>query len=289
MEAKKAKIIKGIGGFYSVLHEGNVYVVKAKNKLRHKGLKPMVGDDVLFIPGLGDQNGWLEDILERKNFLQRPPVANIDVLGLMVAPSPKPDYRLIDIMLISAYFMNIEVILISNKFESKEDYMLEDYSKAGYKVFKTSALYGEGIDVLKEELKNKTTCFAGQSGIGKTTLINALLSTNYQTGSISQKISRGKHTTRHVEIIYKDSIRILDTPGFSMIDIFSSLEPEDIHLAYPEFKGLDNCYFKPCMHISEPKCEVLQALKDGKISPDRHKRYTEIVNKLLEQRRNKYD
>lgn len=290
MNCQQGKIIKGIGGFYYILGEdGKLYTVKAKKKLKHKGLTPTVGDNVSFRPGQGEQDGWLEDILARKNLLVRPPVSNIDTLCIVICAVPKPDYLMLDLLLIAAHQYLIEPIIVYNKSDISLDEGLAAYQQSGLKCFPVSALQGEGLDALKAELYHKNICMAGQSGVGKSTLINALLGTSLATGDIS-RIERGRHTTRHVEIHCKDGISIFDTPGFSVLELVKNMPAEEIQNYYPElaeYRG--KCRFMPCLHLSEPGCAVQEAVRKGRLSAERIARYRRLVEQAIENRRTKYD
>lgn len=290
MTLTPGKLIKGIGGFYYILAEDNtVYTVKAKKKLKHQGLTPTIGDDVLFVPGEGEQHGWLEEIRARKNLLVRPPVSNIDCLCIVICALPKPDYLLLDMLLIVAHRYHIEPLIVYNKCDMGLDAGLVAYESCGVKHFDVSALNAVGLEALKKELYHKSACMVGQSGVGKSTLINALLGTELETGDIS-RIDRGKHTTRHVEIHFKDNIRIFDTPGFSVLELMKDMPAEDIQNYYPELHPyIGHCHFLPCLHMNEPNCAVSQAEALGKISTGRMQRYRRLVETAKENWRTKYD
>ena len=291
-ELRQGVIIKGVGGFYYIeADDGIQYVVKGKNKLRFNDIMPTVGDKVLFYPGIEDQNGWLEEIFPRKNRLVRPPVANVEIIGIIIAPKPKPDYLLVDKLLAAAYKEGIRPILIYNKCELKEadNNPFKAYNSSIERL-NVSAAKHIGIDALRNSLKHGISCFSGQSGVGKSTLINAILGTELETGVISQKIQRGKHTTRSVELIKNGDISILDTPGFSMINLINDIAPEELQTFYPEFRPyLGKCKFSPCYHLSEPDCAVLNAVDEGGINIDRLNRYHILLDDVYKNWRNRYD
>lgn len=283
------KLIKGIGGFYYILSEGETFTLKAKKNLKHRGLSLMVGDDVHFSMSESDDQGWIEDIIPRRNYLRRPPVANMDILCIVISAEPKPDYNLVDLLLITAFKQKIKPIIVYNKCELGIDEGLSDYKETGVEIFSISAVEHRGLNELEKAISGHTACLAGQSGVGKSTLTNALLGTTIEIGDISDKIKRGRHTTRHVEIHFNGDIMLFDTPGFSAIELFKDIEPEEIQKYYPEFQdAIQSCFFKPCMHLSEPNCAVKAKLEAGKISQARMERYRELVAEATENRRNKY-
>lgn len=284
---KKGKLLKGIGGFYYTYSDGKVYTLKAKKNMKHRGLKLLVGDNVHFTEvGL---EGWIDDIIPRKNQLIRPSVANVDVLAIVIASEPKPDYIMLDILLITAFKQGIKPIIIHNKSDIGIDEGLNDYKNTGVDIYNVSSVTGYGVGTLRQALHCNTVCFAGQSGVGKSTLTNMLIGTNIETGTISQKIKRGKHTTRHAEIHLGNDIMLFDTPGFSSMELMKEVEPEEIQHYYPELQdAIANCYFKPCLHISEPNCAVKEKLNKGLINKGRMNRYEELVMIALQNRRNRY-
>lgn len=284
---REGKLIKGIGGFYYTLSDSEIFTLKAKKNIKHRGLSLMVGDNVHFT--MVDDQGWIENIIPRRNFLERPPVANMDILCIVIAAEPKPDYNLLDLLLITAFKQNIKPVIVHNKSDIGIDEGLKDYKDSGVEILKVSAEKNLGIDELKSVIRGNTACLAGQSGVGKSTITNALLGTDIEIGDISDKIKRGRHTTRHVEIHYSGDIMLFDTPGFSAIELLKDMEPEEIQNYYPEFQDvIGECFFKPCMHVAEPKCAVKAKLEAGKISPARMQRYKELVAIATENRRNKY-
>ena len=287
-------IVKGVGGLYYARDEkGEVHVLRAKGKFRKQRITPMVGDRVHFTPGTGDEHGWVEEILPRESELVRPPVANIRHIVLVLAPQPAPDYLLIDTLIVMAVKQGIQPAIVVNKCDLDEqlfDQVQRDYAGLGAPMLKVSAKTGEGMDALRELLKAGICCFAGQSGVGKSTLLSAATGLELETGEISRKISRGRHTTRHAELLFSDDYQVLDTPGFSLLELWEGLEPIQLKEYYPEFFPYEGeCRFAPCYHLSEPGCAVLSAARDGHISHARLERYHQLLKKVQEAWKNRYD
>ncbi len=273
-------IIKGIGGFYYVKASGDVYECKARGLFRKKKITPMIGDRVE-IETVGEK-GFVVEILPRKSFLVRPPVANIDAMLLVAAAvSPEPSLFLIDKMLINSEINNITPALCINKTDLKKRGDIEEiYKKAGYDVFCVSAETREGTDAVLEYLKGKTTAFAGLSGVGKSSLLNIITDGGLETGSVSEKIQRGKHTTRHVELFEAADGFVLDTPGFSSLEV-EGVKAEDLWLYFPEMADCgEGCRFRGCSHTNEPGCAVKEKLENGGIAPSRYESYKELYEKL---------
>ena len=290
----QGKIIKGIAGFYYVhVVEFGVYECKAKGVFRKEKIKPLVGDVVVIdVLDEEEKKGNIVEILERENELIRPAVANIDqALVVFAVTKPKPHFNLLDRFLIMMESKGIPVILCFNKKDiatEEEIQNLKDiYANCGYEIVFTSAHKQENIEMLKELLHDKTTAIAGPSGVGKSSLIN-LLQENVQmeTGSISEKIERGKHTTRHSELIWiEDNTYIMDTPGFSSL-YTNEFEKEELKYYFTEFEPYEGtCRFLGCDHIHEPGCSVKEALEEGKIHPVRYENYLEMYKELKEKKR----
>ena len=288
------KIIKGIGGFYYVVCENGItYECKAKGVFRNRKIKPLVGDNVEIEILDEEKNlGNIEDILPRFNWLNRPAVANVDQTVIIFAVSaPAPNFNLLDRFLINMEQHEVPTVICFNKvdlegFRQSED-ICRSYTKSGYEVLFISAESGYGIDVLEAVIKGKTTVFAGPSGVGKSSTLNSLFpDANVQTGGLSEKIQRGKHTTRHSELMFvDDDTYIMDTQGFSSL-YTEGIEAEDLKLYFPEIAAYTGtCKFNMCNHISEPGCLVKKAVSDGRISKMRYDDYVMIYNELKEKRK----
>lgn len=286
----QGKIIKGIAGFYYV-HTGNgsVYECKAKGVFRKDKQKPLVGDNVeLDILDEEKKLGHIASILPRKNDLIRPAVANVDqALIIFAVTKPEPNFNLLDRFLILMEQKELPCIICFNKqdlFSEEEKAELSKiYEKAGHTVLFASALYEQGMDELRALLEGKTTTVAGPSGVGKSSIINCLQpSVQMETGAISEKIERGKHTTRHSEIIpVNETTYLVDTPGFSSLLLFD-LEKEELAQFYYEFARYEpECKFIGCSHTHEPVCGVKDALVKGEISPIRYKNYCLLYEELV--------
>ena len=285
-------LIKGIGSFYEVLlHTGETVTCKARGAFRREGIVPTVGDRVGFER---QASGYAQlcEIEPRKNILVRPPVANIDQLLIVVSAShPEPDWLLVDRLIIAAKRNCIEPIPVLNKIddgdESVKEAFLTDYT--AFTTILVSAESGEGVDALKAQLAGKISCFAGQSAVGKSSLLNRILpELNLQTGGLSRKTERGRHTTRHAELWPYLGGAVLDTPGFSLLET-ECLEQDELNACYPEFSDAIPCRFPGCMHISEPDCRVKPLLKTGVLSAARYERYCEIAKEYQIRRKHKYD
>lgn len=285
----QGKIVKGISGFYYVhVAESGIYECKAKGVFRNQNIKPLVGDDVeIVIIDEKEKKGNIEKILQRKNELIRPAVANIDLaLIIFAAAKPQPNFNLLDRFLVMMEYQQVPVTICFNKkdlvTDEEVEKMADIYKKCGYEVLYTSAEQKHGIEELRLLLEGKTTAVAGPSGVGKSSLVNSLQQgVQMETGSISKKIERGKHTTRHSEIIpIAGNTYIMDTPGFSTLYI-PGFEKEDLQQFYPEFAEYEPfCRFKGCSHISEPDCGIKEALAQGKISSLRYENYKLLYDEV---------
>lgn len=290
----QGKIVKGIAGFYYVnVVESGLYECKAKGVFRKDKLKPLVGDDVkIDVLDEAKKKGNITEILPRKNGLIRPAVANIDqALVVFAVARPKPHLNLLDRFLVMMEAKGIPLILCFNKTDIAKDTSIEEllsiYSTGGYQVIFTSTVEEENIDELKKLLKGRLTAVAGPSGVGKSSIINRIQSNvNMQTGTISEKIERGKHTTRHSQLIMIDNESyIMDTPGFSSL-YTNEFEKEELKHYFPEFAPYEGtCRFHGCDHVHEPGCAVRAALEEGKIAESRYQNYLEMYQELKDKRR----
>lgn len=290
----KGKIVKGISGFYYVhVAETGIYECKAKGIFRNQKIKPLVGDDVEIVV-LDEEKkiGNVEKILPRTRELIRPAVANIDMaLVIFAAAKPDPNFNLLDRFLCMMEYQKVPVTICFNKCdlvtEKQREVLRKIYELAGYELLFTSAKTQENVAKLKSVLQGKMTAVAGPSGVGKSSLINDLQdAVQMQTGGISDKIERGKHTTRHSQIIpIAENTYIMDTPGFSSMDL-PGFSKEDLWTCYPEFVRFEpGCRFIGCSHIGEPDCGVKTALAEGKISQVRYDNYVQLYQEMKNMRK----
>ena len=290
----QGKIVKGIAGFYYVhVAESGLYECKAKGTFRKDKMKPLIGDNVIItVLDEAEKKGNIIEICERKNTLIRPAVANIDqALIVFAVTKPKPHFNLLDRFLVMMEREGIPVVLCFNKKDIAQDTEIREiqeiYASCGYPFVFTSAKEQEHIEQVKELLIGKTTAIAGPSGVGKSSLINLFQpAAGMETGSISEKIERGRHTTRHSELIrIEEDTYIIDTPGFSSLYVHD-FEKEDLKYYFPEFAPYEGtCRFQGCDHIHEPDCGVKKALSDGKIHKVRYGNYLEMYKELNEKRK----
>ena len=296
----QGKIIKGIAGFYYVHVAGfGVYECKAKGAFRKQKIKPLVGDNVeIDVISQEEHTGNVIDILPRKNELIRPAVANVDqAVVIFAAAKPNPNFNLLDRFLIMMEYQHIPAVICFNKTdlidETEMENLIRAYKTSGYRVLFTSAKEQDGVEKIRQILKGKTSTVAGPSGVGKSSLINLLApQAEMETGAISEKIERGRHTTRHAQVIPvpmedgSEDTYIIDTPGFSSLSV-EFYEKETLGTLFPEFQQYEPyCRFRGCSHISEPDCGVKEALAEGKISKIRYDDYVEIYQEV--QNRRKY-
>ncbi|MEQ8196404.1 MAG: ribosome small subunit-dependent GTPase A [Clostridiaceae bacterium] len=288
----KGIIVKGIGGFYYIKTDFGVIECKARGIFRHKDLKPMVGDWVEI--EVENNKGVIEKIYDRSSELIRPAVSNVTQAFVVFAvKNPDINYELLNKFLISCEYNNIKAIVCLNKSDlisdEEKDFIKTKINNIGYEVIFIQAKYKEGLSELRSRLKNNVTVLCGPSGAGKSTLINVFTKENLmETGEVSEKIGRGKHTTRHSELIAIEDGFLVDTPGFSTLDI-SFIEQEQLMYYFPEFEEYnDKCRFTGCLHYKEPGCAVKKALEEGKINSSRYDFYIKILEELIKGRKNKW-
>ena len=281
MEQLQGVIIKALSGFYYVDTGKTVLECRARGKFRKTGESPLVGDRVLVLPE--ECKGTVQSILPRKNSFLRPAVANVDALVILASRSiPVTEPFLIDRMTVMALRQGVEPVICVNKSDlSSPEPLAEIYRDAGFRVLCTSAETGEGIAELRRCIEGKTVAFTGNSGVGKSAVLGRLCpELQVQTGEVSQKLGRGRHTTRHVELFpLGNDTYAVDTPGFSSFDLelMESVEKEELEELFPDFKPfLGSCRFQDCSHRKEPDCGVLAALAEGKIRPSRHQSYLRL-------------
>ena len=286
-ETRQGVIIRALSGFYDVDTGSEIVRCRARGKLRKEGITPLVGDIAEF--QVSGDSGYVLGIVPRRNSFIRPAVANVDALVMMAANvNPVTEPFLIDRVGAIAAAQGVDTILLLNKCDldpAEELYGI--YSRTGMTVLRTSAATGEGVEELRKLLRGKLVAFTGNSGVGKSTMLNALFpEANMATGEVSDKLGRGRHTTRHVELFtLPDGTKIMDTPGFSSFDtdMMDLGQVDTLAQAFPEFRPyLGQCRFDDCRHVKEKGCAVLEALKEGAISPSRHSSYVRLFEKIKE-------
>ena len=290
----QGKIIKGIAGFYYIYAEDHeIYECKAKGIFRKDNQKPLVGDNVeIEVLDIQEKEGSVTAILPRRNSLIRPAVANVDQAFVIFAmENPKPNLMLLDRFLIMMEKQDIPAVVCFNKKDladsSELEFLYETYTGCGYRVILSSTFQGDGLDEIRQVLKGKTTVVAGPSGVGKSSITNALQeNVKMETGEISKKLKRGKHTTRHSQVIpVGEDTYLMDTPGFSSLYL-TDMEEQELKDYFPEFRKYEGqCRFQGCRHIHEPGCAVKEALENHKISSLRYEDYLGLYEGLKEKRR----
>ena len=278
-------LTKAISGFYYVSCDGRSYECKARGNFRKAGVSPVVGDSVEFSP-TDNTHGVIENINQRKNFLIRPLVANIDKLFIVSAyKTPSPDTLMIDRLTALAIYNNIEPIIVFNKADMGDfNELYAIYEKSGFKTFVVSAKNNLGLQQLYKEISDSICAFSGNSGVGKSSILNAIFpDLKLKTGEVSEKLGRGKHTTRHTQLFETENGFVVDTPGFSSIETNADLYGFKMSLAdcFPDFSEyIVNCKFSTCTHTSEKGCAVIDAVNKGEIAKTRHKSYVTLLSEL---------
>lgn len=289
----KGVIVKGIAGFYFVKAEGAVYRCKARGIFRKNGVKPVTGD-VAEIEVTSGGDAVIDSIDKRKNEFIRPQISNVDCFIVVISPiRPKPNFSVIDRILVMAEKNEADVIICINKIdiaEKEKVKYIEDIYKTIYPVVSVSARSGDGVGQLNSLMQNAKYALVGPSGAGKSTLLNALLpSANVETGEISRKTLRGKHTTRHTEIFdMKPGVMLFDTPGFTSFSV-ADIEPDELQRLYPEMAELyGQCEYNGCIHMKETGCAVKDAVKTGGVHESRYGSYSEIYKEIIVKRKYLY-
>lgn len=289
-------IIENISNLYKIKSGNNIYEAVARGKFKNDNITPVVGDNVeIDITDKENKKAVIEKILERKIYAKRPKIANItQMIFVLSSKDPKPDILMLDKQLAFAEFLGVKSVIVLNKtdLDNKKQFkeIKTNYEKIGYKVIETQAKDGIGIDELKNTLKSNINVFSGNSGVGKSTLINAIFKDQItQEGEISKKNKKGKNTTTYIKLYEIDeNTYIADTPGFSTFDI-SEIESKDLCKFFKEFKKfIKDCEFIGCTHIKEENCGIKRALEDGKITESRYQNFCKIYQELKEKEKRKW-
>lgn len=287
------KIIKGIGGFYYVDTENGLYECRARGIFRKQKITPLVGDRVsISVVDEETKKGVVEEIDKRDTELVRPPIANVDkALIVFAIKNPKPNLSLLDRFIVLAEKENLEIVIVFTKADLDDDNTLDNlkniYELSGYKVIPVSNKTKLNIDKIKEELRDSVVVFAGPSGVGKSSLLNEIDGNfQLQTGEVSDKIKRGKHTTRHAELLKLEcGGMVADTPGFSSLNL-DDIEENELKDYFIEFDEFDDCKFgSRCIHENEPSCAVKEAVESGEISKQRYESYIQLLNEMRQGKR----
>ena len=286
-------IVKGVGGFYYVQTNEGIFECRARGLFREENITPLVGDNVKIQISKEDNTGYIKEIKPRKSQLLRPPVANItQVLIVMSVKKPDINFWLLDRFLVMAEFENLNIHICLNKIdlanEEKIQMINDIYTSAGYHIINTSTTKDIGIEELREQLKNNITVFAGPSGVGKSSILNKIHpELDLKTGEVSKKTTRGKHTTRHVELLDLDSNSyVLDSPGFSSLDLNFIENETQLSVGFKEIqKHEGDCKFISCLHHKEPDCEIKRQLEMGNIANSRYENYLSFLEEIKNIRR----
>ena len=279
-------IIKGIGGFYYVeAADGIIYECKARGVFRKEKITPLAGDKVEISVDENNKNS-IDKIYERRNMFKRPPIANVDKLVIVSSVcDPKPNLLIIDRLTAVAVYKNVEPIIVftKNDLQSADEY-IEIYKNAGFKTFAVSNETGEGIGEIKAVIENGVCVFTGNSGVGKSSLINRMYPDfALETGEISKKLGRGRHTTRHVELLKINNGYIADTPGFSSLDFETNdlIKKDELAFCFPDFSDyIDSCKFSTCAHVNDKGCRLIEAVNNGDVMRSRHESYVTMYNEV---------
>lgn len=288
----EGKIVKALSGFYYVLYQKQLIQCRGRGVFRKNKITPLVGDEVVF-QAENEQEGYILEIKERKNELVRPPIANVDQ-AILVFSAVEPDFSplLLDRFLVLIEYNHIKPLICVTKLDlvtaaemQKIEHYQQQYRACGYEVLLTSSASEKEIELLKPYIENKISVFAGQSGVGKSSLLNALRpDLGLKTSHISTHLGRGRHTTRHVELIDVGNGLIADTPGFSSLD-FGGMEADELTSCFPEFlQASGNCKFRGCMHLKEPKCGVKTAVEIGEIPKFRYEHYIDFLQEIKDRK-----
>ena len=289
----EGRIIKGIGGFYYVDTDNGLYECRARGIFRKNKITPLVGDFVkISVVDEENKKGVVEEIAERETELVRPPIANVNkALIVFAVKNPTPHLSLLDRFIVLAERENLEIVIILTKIDLDDDNTFEKikniYEPCGYKVIGDSNLEKKNIDKVKEELRDNTVVFAGPSGVGKSSLLNEIdKNFKLKTGDVSDKIKRGKHTTRHAELFELEfGGMVADTPGFSSLTL-DDIEDVDLKDYFIEFDNYDDCKFgSRCIHQNEPNCAVKEAVENGEIPKERYESYIQLLNEIRQGKR----
>lgn len=282
---KNGLIVKGIGGFYYVESDGEIFECKARGIFRKEKITPLVGDIVQITIDEHSKNS-IDEILERRNSFNRPPISNVDNLVIVASTcEPKPNLLIIDRLTTVAYHKNVRPVIVFTKDDLQDaDELIEIYRTTGIETFAVSNKTGQGVERIRELLDGSISVFTGNSGVGKSSLLNCIQPDfTLETAEISQKLGRGRHTTRHVELFKIGNGYIADTPGFSSLDFETNdiIKKEDLAECFPEFSDyLGLCKFTSCSHINDKGCRIVEALNEGKIHKSRHESYVALYNEV---------
>lgn len=284
------RIIKGIGGFYYIDTADGIFECRARGRFRKEGITPLVGDIVTCRIDLPSKTGMITEIYPRNNKLIRPPVANVTQIAIVFsAVNPKPNLRVVDKLITSAVYADIKPLICINKADLTDvSELCEIYKMSGFDTIVVSAKDKINIDILKSKLIGEITVFAGISGVGKSSLLNRILkNANLETGEVSLKVERGRHTTRHSELMQIDGGNgyIIDTPGFSSFSV-SDIDEDELYTLFPDFVPYaDDCKFPDCSHTVEQGCAVIEAINCGKLSKSRHDSYMEQYKEVIDNKK----